>query len=302
MPAARNWPASLIIQSRSQRSSATPTSTMSSVAPRIAQDRAGSDQKIAKNGIRDDTRNAAATPRNMATPPSRGVGVLWTSRSRIRVEPVLEAESPARPRQRESEAAVKRTLKTYASRGVRRLRVRLEQVAEDLTRRRGRQRRRAARGRPARRRRRGPSRRRSSTRSPWRRPPSRYTATAPPASPGVVGGDRRRLAGEVRARDRERPGLLEELEGDPVAGIRTATVPRVSPRSQVERRLRGRTMVSPPGQNSSTSRSTGSGPRRERIERRDARRRARAAGLAPAALGLEQPRDRRGSNASAATP
>ncbi len=43
------------------------------------------------------------------------------------------------------------------------------------------------------------------------------------------------------------------------AGMRTATVPRVSPRSQDSDGCDGSTMVSPPGQNSSTRRSTGSG-------------------------------------------
>ncbi len=43
------------------------------------------------------------------------------------------------------------------------------------------------------------------------------------------------------------------------AGIRTATVPLVSPRSHDSDGCAGSTIVRPPGQNSSTRRSTGSG-------------------------------------------
>ena len=41
-----------------------------------------------------------------------------------------------------------------------------------------------------------------------------------------------RRAGEVGRADRERAGALEQRQGDRWSGIRTATVPRVSPRSQ----------------------------------------------------------------------
>ena len=83
IPAAANWAPSLIIQSRSQMSSATPTSTISVVAPRMAHTAAGFAQKIEKNGCCDDARNAATIPTYIAMPPRRGVGVLWTSRSRM---------------------------------------------------------------------------------------------------------------------------------------------------------------------------------------------------------------------------
>ena len=83
MPAARNCAPSFTVQSRSQRSSATPTRTMMSVASRIARIGCGSTQKIAKKSFCDDTSTAATTPRNIAIPPRRGVGVLWTSRSRM---------------------------------------------------------------------------------------------------------------------------------------------------------------------------------------------------------------------------
>ena len=49
---------------------------------------------------------------------------------------------------------------------------------------------------------------------------------------GVGRHDRGGLAGEVGARDGERAGLLEQLQRDALfAGMRTATVPCVSPRS-----------------------------------------------------------------------
>ena len=83
MPAARNCMPSLIVQSRSQRSSTTPTTTIISVAPRIASTGPESAQTISKNGFAAETPNAATTPRNIAMPPSRGVGVLCTSRSRM---------------------------------------------------------------------------------------------------------------------------------------------------------------------------------------------------------------------------
>ena len=82
------------------------------------------------------------------------------------------------------------------------------------------------------------------------------------------------------------------------AGMRTATVPWVSPRSHDSDGCAGSTIVRPPGQNASTSRSTGSGTSATRARRvampGDEHRRRR---LAAAALGLEQslhgPRARR---------
>ena len=81
--AAKIWPTSLVIQSRSQMSSATPMATMMSAAPRIANIGPGL-AKISENcGNCEVTPKATTTPMNMAIPPRRGVGLLCTSRSRI---------------------------------------------------------------------------------------------------------------------------------------------------------------------------------------------------------------------------
>ena len=90
-PAAMNWPASFVVQSRSQMSSATPISTMSSAAPRIARICPGFWKMIETIENRDEPSvetNAAAPiaatmPTNIAMPPRRGVGRVCTSRSRI---------------------------------------------------------------------------------------------------------------------------------------------------------------------------------------------------------------------------
>ena len=86
-----NWPASLVIQSRSQMSSATPISTIRSAAPRIASIWLGFWKMIETIENRDepsvDTKAAApiaaTIPMNIAMPPRRGVGRVCTSRSRI---------------------------------------------------------------------------------------------------------------------------------------------------------------------------------------------------------------------------
>ena len=52
-------------------------------AAMIDQFREGSVQMIEKYGTCDDSANAASTPRYIATPPMRGLGVVCTSRSRI---------------------------------------------------------------------------------------------------------------------------------------------------------------------------------------------------------------------------
>ena len=90
-PAAMNWPASFVVQSRSQMSSATPMSTMSRAAPRMASICVGFWKMIETTENREEPRfdtNAAAAiaarmPTNIAMPPSRGVGRVCTSRSRI---------------------------------------------------------------------------------------------------------------------------------------------------------------------------------------------------------------------------
>ena len=86
-----NWPASFVVQSRSQMSSATPISTMSRAAPRIASTWVGFWKMIDTTEKRDEpsaetnaaAQIAATMPTNIAMPPSRGVGRVCTSRSRI---------------------------------------------------------------------------------------------------------------------------------------------------------------------------------------------------------------------------
>ena len=77
------WPASLVSQSRSQMSSATPISTIMSAAPSRARIGPGFENTRASGGSCDPTANAATMPMNIAIPPSRGVGRVCTSRSRI---------------------------------------------------------------------------------------------------------------------------------------------------------------------------------------------------------------------------
>ena len=91
-------------------------------------------------------------------------------------------------------------------------------------------------------------------------PASRYTATLSPSIPcassaAIAGALPVRFALETASG----PVSSRSSRAIRCAGIRTATVPWVSPRSHVSDGCDGRTMVSPPGQNSSTSRSTGSG-------------------------------------------
>ena len=85
MPAARNCAPSLIVQSRSQRSSATPTRTMSSVA---REDRAGSAAGRPRRSRRTSIlrRHRGRPRRRRGTSRCRrdaGSGVLCTSRSRM---------------------------------------------------------------------------------------------------------------------------------------------------------------------------------------------------------------------------
>lgn len=80
--AARIWPASFVIQSRSMKSSMTPIRTMRDAAPTRAQIRPGCSNTSEKNGIWEAAASASNIPTNMATPPSLGLGVVCTSRSR----------------------------------------------------------------------------------------------------------------------------------------------------------------------------------------------------------------------------
>ena len=87
------------------------------------------------------------------------------------------------------------------------------------------------------------------------------------------------------------------------AGMRTATVPWVSPRSHVSDGCDGSTIVSPPGQNSSTSRSTGSGT--SATSARSVVRPATSTGggdCRPRPFASRSRATARGSNASAAMP
>ncbi len=138
----------------------------------------------------------------------------------------------------------------------------LEEVAEDLAQPcPARSRPRAARAPSDRRLRRGSSRRRSSRRRPCAT--DRRRGRRPTLSPSMSCASSMRTAAGLPVRF-----ALETARG-PVssssssamrwAGIRTATVPRVSPRSHDSEGCDGRTIVRPPGQNASTRRSTGSG-------------------------------------------
>ena len=155
-------------------------------------------------------------------PPRRGVGVLWTSRSRMpgyslyfrlsRQTPHESAEGDGRGEDDREDVLLHGA--------VRLLRVRLEQVAQDLAQAR------AVDGALA-----EHADERLGAADEARRVDDRR-GDAGGGRAGVevhrdavaehplriVRRDRRRLAGEVRARDRERARLLEELEGDPVRG------------------------------------------------------------------------------------
>ncbi len=77
------WAASFSVQSRSQMSSATPMTTMIALAMTSPMIAFGSAKTMLKAGSRDAMPIAATIPRNIAMPPSRGVGRVWMSRSRI---------------------------------------------------------------------------------------------------------------------------------------------------------------------------------------------------------------------------
>ncbi|CAB4892834.1 unannotated protein [freshwater metagenome] len=81
--ATKSCAASLMVQSRSQISSATPTMTMRRAAPRMAMICVGSVNTTRKKEMRLAIANATMRPANIAMPPKRGVGRTCTSRSRI---------------------------------------------------------------------------------------------------------------------------------------------------------------------------------------------------------------------------
>src|SRR3954452_6309523 len=80
-PAAAIWPVSLVSASRPNLSSRTPSRQISPPATSTAAVCESSNVRCSA-GSRVATRIAAATPRYIATPPPRGVGMTCTSRSR----------------------------------------------------------------------------------------------------------------------------------------------------------------------------------------------------------------------------
>src|SRR5919199_6064482 len=81
-PAAAIWPVSLVSASRPKRSSRTPSRQISPPATRTAMVWVLNSKLRCSEGSCEATRTPAATPRYIATPPPRGVGMTCTSRSR----------------------------------------------------------------------------------------------------------------------------------------------------------------------------------------------------------------------------
>src|SRR4051794_18545161 len=81
-PAAAIWPVSLVSASRPNRSSRTPSRQISPPATRTAIVWVLNSKLRFSEGSSEATSTPAATPRYMATPPPRGVGMMCTSRSR----------------------------------------------------------------------------------------------------------------------------------------------------------------------------------------------------------------------------
>src|SRR4051812_6677613 len=81
-PAAAIWPVSLVSASRPNRSSRTPSRQISPPAARTAIVWVLNSKLRCSEGSWEATSTPAATPRYMATPPPRGVGMTCTSRSR----------------------------------------------------------------------------------------------------------------------------------------------------------------------------------------------------------------------------
>lgn len=84
IPAAATCPANLVSASTSQRSSAMPISTISppDSSSALATLIPPSSRTLRISGSPVATVSAATIPPNMASPPSRGVGMTCTSRSR----------------------------------------------------------------------------------------------------------------------------------------------------------------------------------------------------------------------------
>src|SRR5215475_3618456 len=83
-PEANTWPASLLCESISHRSSTTPSRQMKPPATSTAEVSEPCTYVRCRVGIRWAMSSAAAIPAYIATPPSRGVGIACTSRSRGR--------------------------------------------------------------------------------------------------------------------------------------------------------------------------------------------------------------------------
>src|SRR3954471_21671650 len=81
-PAAAIWPVSLVSASRPNRSSSTPSRQISPPATRTAMVWVLNSKLRCSEGSWEATRTPAATPKYIATPPPRGVGMTCTSRSR----------------------------------------------------------------------------------------------------------------------------------------------------------------------------------------------------------------------------
>ena len=84
-PATRTWPASLVIASMPHLSSITPIRQIS--APPVSSACASLERSNTRwmNGNWLAKSSPTASPASIATPPSRGIGVTWTSRSRTSV-------------------------------------------------------------------------------------------------------------------------------------------------------------------------------------------------------------------------
>ncbi len=95
--AASTCPASLVIQSRSQMSSATPSRHTITAPPTMAQACWSVAKTPLRKGIWDANVTATTSPAVIASPPRRAVGTVCTSRSRTAVmAPVLAATQWAR--------------------------------------------------------------------------------------------------------------------------------------------------------------------------------------------------------------
>src|SRR3954452_8992090 len=81
-PAAAIWPVSLVSASRPNRSSSTPSRQISPPAASTAMVWVLNSKLRWSEGSWEATSTPAATPRYIATPPPRGVGITCTSRSR----------------------------------------------------------------------------------------------------------------------------------------------------------------------------------------------------------------------------